>query len=123
MPSETVFRIQHDNYNSSDKDTPDSKVHGANMGPTWVMSAPDGPHVGHMNLAIKDNMDNPPQVSLDCDISEVHNISLFVCEANDQSQELLIFVINIQNPLAKIVTSLKAETTFTNIVKFQPQNG
>ena len=23
--------------------TPDSKVHGANMGPTWVLSAPDGP--------------------------------------------------------------------------------
>ena len=32
---------------------PDSKVHGANMGPTWVLSAPDGPHVGPMNLAIK----------------------------------------------------------------------
>ena len=31
---------------------PDSKVHGANMGPTWVLSAPDGPHVGPMNLAI-----------------------------------------------------------------------
>ena len=31
---------------------PDSKVHGANMGPTWVLSAPDGPHVGFMNLAI-----------------------------------------------------------------------
>ena len=25
---------------------PDSKVHEANMGPTWVLSAPDGPHVG-----------------------------------------------------------------------------
>ena len=25
---------------------PDSKVHGANMGPTWALSAPDGPHVG-----------------------------------------------------------------------------
>ena len=24
---------------------PDSKVHGANMGPTWVLSAPDGSHV------------------------------------------------------------------------------
>ena len=28
---------------------PDSKVHWANMGPTWVLSAPDGPHVGPMN--------------------------------------------------------------------------
>ena len=31
---------------------PDSKVHGATVGPTWVLSAPDGPHVGPMNLAI-----------------------------------------------------------------------
>ena len=34
-------------------DYPDSKVHGTNMGPTWGLSAPDGPHVGPMNLAIK----------------------------------------------------------------------
>ena len=32
---------------------PGSKVHGANMEPTWVLSAPDGPHVGPMNLAIR----------------------------------------------------------------------
>ena len=32
---------------------PDSKGHGAKMGPTWVLSAPDGPHVGLMNLAIR----------------------------------------------------------------------
>ena len=32
---------------------PDSKVHGANMGTTWVLSAPDGPHVGPINLAIR----------------------------------------------------------------------
>ena len=31
----------------------DSKVHGANMGPTWDLSAQDGPHVGPMNLAIR----------------------------------------------------------------------
>ena len=36
------------------KPTPDSKVHGANMGPTWVLPAPDGPHVGSMDLAIRD---------------------------------------------------------------------
>ena len=38
---------------SSFCDFPDSKVHGANMGPTWVLPAPDGPHVGPMNLAIR----------------------------------------------------------------------
>ena len=31
----------------------DNKVHGANMGPIWGLSAPDGPHVGPMNLAIR----------------------------------------------------------------------
>ena len=29
---------------------PDGKVHGAKMGPTWVLSAPDGSHVDPMNL-------------------------------------------------------------------------
>ena len=32
---------------------PDSKVHGANMGPAWVLSAPDGPHVGPTSLALR----------------------------------------------------------------------
>ena len=32
---------------------PDSKDHGANMGPTWVLSAPGGPNVGPMNLLIR----------------------------------------------------------------------
>ena len=31
---------------------PDSKVHGANMGPIWGRQGPGGPHVGPMNLAI-----------------------------------------------------------------------
>ena len=39
---------------------PDSKVHGANMGPTWVLSAPDGPHVGPMNLAVRGPFQRPP---------------------------------------------------------------
>ena len=33
---------------------PDSNVHVAIMGPTWVLSAPDGPHVGPMNFAIRE---------------------------------------------------------------------
>ena len=32
---------------------PDSKFHVVNMGPTWVLSAPGGPHVGPINLAIR----------------------------------------------------------------------
>ena len=40
---------QYEDYKS--RTFPDSKIHGAYMGPTWVLSAPDGPHVGPMNLA------------------------------------------------------------------------
>ena len=46
------FRINTSNLMKSII-TPDSKVHGANMGPAWVQSAPGGPHVGPMNLAIR----------------------------------------------------------------------
>ena len=36
--------------------SPDSNVHRANMGPTCVLSAPDGPHVGPMNVAFRDDL-------------------------------------------------------------------
>ena len=32
---------------------PNSKVHGANMGPIWGQQDPGGPHVGPMNFAIR----------------------------------------------------------------------
>ena len=32
---------------------PDSKVHGANMGPNWVLTATDGPRDGPMNLVVR----------------------------------------------------------------------
>ena len=31
---------------------PDSKIHGANMGPIWGRQNPGGPHVGPMNFVI-----------------------------------------------------------------------
>ena len=33
---------------------PDSTIHEANMGPTWDLPAPGGPHVGPMNFAIRE---------------------------------------------------------------------
>ena len=33
-----------------EENTPESKDHGANMGPTWVLSAPGGPHVAPWTL-------------------------------------------------------------------------
>ena len=34
--------------------TPNSKVHRAKIGPTWILSAPCGPHFGPINLAARD---------------------------------------------------------------------
>ena len=36
----------------SQRNFPDSMVHGASMGPTWGRQDPGGPHVGPMNFAI-----------------------------------------------------------------------
>ena len=33
--------------------TSTTHIHGANMGPTWALLAPYGPHIGPMNLAIR----------------------------------------------------------------------
>ena len=43
----------YDLVENTQSNSPDSKVHGDNMGLTWVLSAPDGPHVGPIKLAIK----------------------------------------------------------------------
>ena len=44
-------------YTTLLRNTPDSKFPVAHMGPTRVLSAPDGPHVGPMNLDIRDPTD------------------------------------------------------------------
>ena len=41
------------------RNNPDSKVHGANMGPIWGRKDPGGPHVGPMNLTIWENETQP----------------------------------------------------------------
>ena len=51
------MRLMHfptipDAYISLFEQYPDSKVHGANMGPIWGRQDPGGPHVGPMNFAI-----------------------------------------------------------------------
>ena len=42
------------NILSYTRQNPDSKVHGANMGPIWGRQDPGGPSVGPMNFAIWD---------------------------------------------------------------------
>ena len=45
--------VTEDQERGESNAVPDSKLHVAHMGPTWVLSAPGGPHVGPMNLAIR----------------------------------------------------------------------
>ena len=60
--------------------SPDNKVHGTNMGPTWVLSAPDRSHVGPMNLAIR--------------------VSIYTC-----SDEVTTFYKNIERHTAHSIVS------------------
>ena len=46
----------HGGYGIRLKCTPDSRVQGAYMGPTWGWQDPGGPHVGPTNLAIRDSI-------------------------------------------------------------------
>ena len=39
-------------YDNTGHDYPDSKVHGANIGPMWGRQDPGGPHVGPVNFAL-----------------------------------------------------------------------
>ena len=47
----TVYEIS-----MSEETIPDNKFCGANMRPTLVLSAPDGPHIGPTNLSIRDGI-------------------------------------------------------------------
>ena len=38
---------------------PDSKIHVVAMGPTWDLTAPDGPHIGPVTLAIRVGLVHP----------------------------------------------------------------
>ena len=46
--------VQYLATGSRQNNTPDSKAHGANMGPIWGRQDPGGPHVGPMKFAIWD---------------------------------------------------------------------
>ena len=48
--------MSHTSINVLTLNSPDSKVHGANMGPTWGWKDPGGFHVGPINFALWDLM-------------------------------------------------------------------
>ena len=69
-------------YILSNETVQDNKVHGANMGPTWVLSAPDLLHVGPMNLAIRyDCTGDWSQPVCECVVYQYQSLCLPVCES------------------------------------------
>ena len=48
----SMIKMDDRGRSKDDRETPDSKVHGANLGPTWGRQDPAGPHAGPMNFAI-----------------------------------------------------------------------
>ena len=51
-PPNWIVAVPHLAATWTNEDSPDGKVHGANMGPIWGWQDPGRPHVGPMNLAI-----------------------------------------------------------------------
>ena len=62
-PIHKWIRQSHNPHHKTlvDHTIPDSKVHGAYMGPTWGRQDPGGPHVGPMNLATRDCATDSPR--------------------------------------------------------------
>ena len=72
---------------------PDSKVHGATMGPIWGWQDPGGPHVGPMNFAIwvlpwlnawKPQEPSPPELACPTNDIKVTQQNL-ICQKNQQT--------------------------------------
>ena len=83
---------------------PGSKFHRANMGPIWVLSAPDRTHVGPMNLTIRANASGASIKNMDTRITWFHLRSNNVITTSKAQQNLLYIqqdVLCSWNPITK----------------------
>ena len=84
--------------------SPDSKVHGANMGPIWGRQDLGGPHVGHMNFAIWDGliMDKQPIHQSRGILQTTIHFDNHSCpgefQGNSKITKLFSQIVTIQNP-------------------------
>ena len=60
---------------------PDSKVHGANMGPIWGRQDPGGPHVGPMNIAISAGWPQPSLEAFQGELLWGHKVMAEILQA------------------------------------------
>ena len=70
-------------------DNPDSKVHGASMGPIWGRQDPGGPHVGPMNFAIWEPTELQGKLPA-VRVNYTDSITLFSSWKNSPSYKLLL---------------------------------
>ena len=73
---------------------PDSKVHGANMGPSWGRQDPGGPHAGPMNFAIWDgNMQNIAYLSPVKHLATHWNIFCWRCKESIHAMQSKLYFL------------------------------
>ena len=104
-------------YWSFASNSQDSKVNGANMGLTWILSAPDGPHVGPMNLAIREEAFSLGGRRMSVKVSRFISHCLFKpCTSQQQQQQnhqsFVLLVICTRNPPASWRKDSKAGYVF-----------
>ena len=89
---------------------PDSKVHVANMGPTWVLSAPGGPHAGPMNLATREATGGTiTDTMLVMPSSKFLMLSMILHKKSHKKMSFIKLVEEISRKFAKISNETKAK--------------
>ena len=89
---------------------PDSMVHGANMGPTWVLSAPDRPNVGPMILAIRVRINNLFNVTFGVQSFHLHESTYFLVFFLYQWFRVHFYQAILYHMAQEIPTNLKAHS-------------
>ena len=107
--------------------SPDSKVHEANMGPTWVLSALDGPHVGPMNLAIRVLIRlhicwNKTTIHKQtCWCIYVYNVYIYIYSFRYESSVYAFFIHISEYPYLPTVTIRSISTRILNVIRELPE--
>ena len=76
---------------------PDSKVHGATMGPIWGRQDPGGPHVGPMNLAIWETMNImlPTVKMIKVTLELAFGCLIFWCDHDTLVPQICLWIVDI----------------------------
>ena len=92
---------------------PESKVHGANTGPIWGRQDPGGPHVVHMNLAVRELMFYPGIIGGD-NLSLLTSILHIIYQLKQEfSLVILNFKIGYHLPI-NITTNIQTIPPYLN---------